>query len=230
MRCMRKLSRRARVAIVVGLALALVAVAFVVAANALVKAGARAYILPQGELPACQVAIVLGAGVRPNGSPSAMLEDRLKTGIELYRAGRVRKLLLSGDHGRTTHDEANAMRRYVLAEGLPKEDVFLDHAGFSTYETMYRARDVFLVKDAIVVTQRFHLPRSVYTARRLGLAAWGCEADKRSYLTARRSAVREWLARCKAILELHITRPLPRFLGPSIPITGDGLATWDRAD
>jgi len=198
------------------------------AANLIVGRGGRRGIPPRAELPPCQVAIVLGAGVRPDGSPSAMLEDRLATGVELYRAGKVKKLLLSGDHGRVNHDEANAMRRFVLAAGLPSQDVFLDHAGFSTYETMYRARDVFLVRDAIVVTQRFHLPRAVYTARALGLAAWGCEADRRPYLTATRSAAREWLARCKALLELHLTRPRPRFLGPTIPITGDGRATWDE--
>ncbi|HUT33503.1 MAG TPA: ElyC/SanA/YdcF family protein [Planctomycetota bacterium] len=225
-----KWSRKKRALIIAGIALVLLPVAFVLVANAMVTGGARGFIKPQAELPACQVAIVLGAGVRPDGSLSAMLEDRVATGVELYPAGKVRKLLLSGDHGRMTYDEANAMRRRVLAAGLPPEDVFLDHAGFSTYETMYRARDVFQVTDAIVVTQGFHLARSVYTARRLGLDAWGCEADKRPYATATRSIVREWLARCKAVVELHLTRPRPHFLGPAIPIAGDGRASWDTPD
>ncbi len=225
-----KWSRRKRALIIAGIALVLLPVAFILVANAMVTGGARAWIKPQAELPACQVAIVLGAGVRADGSLSAMLEDRVATGVELYKAGKVRKLLLSGDHGRMAYDEANAMRRHVLAAGLPPEDVFLDHAGFSTYETMYRARDVFQVKDAIVVTQGFHLARAVYTARQLGLDAWGCEADKRSYATAARSTVREWLARCKAVVELHLTQPKPRFLGPAIPITGDGRASWDTPD
>jgi SanA protein len=195
----------------------------------IVAAGHR-HVRPMGELPRCQAAIVLGAGVRPSGTPSATLADRLDTGIDLYRAGRVRKLLLSGDHGQHTYDEANAMRRYALAAGVPASDVFLDHAGFSTYETMYRARDVFQVRTAIVVTQRFHLDRAVYTARALGLEAWGCEADRRRYALAFRNELREVLARAKAILWLHLLEPKPRYLGPAIPITGDGRATWDRED
>jgi SanA protein len=201
-----------------------------VAANLVVLWGAAAYLRPNSELPHCEVAIVLGAKVQPDGQPSAALEDRLQTAVELYRAGIVRKLLLSGDHGQRTYDEVNAMRRFMLAAGVPREDVFLDHAGFSTYQTMYRARDVFQVKQAIVVTQRFHLARSVYTARQLGLEAWGCEADKRPYASAMRNTVREWLARAKALFELHVRQPKPRFLGPPIPITGDGRATWDETD
>ncbi len=200
------------------------------AANLVVVCGAASHIKGASDLPHCDVAIVLGAKVQPGGEPSATLEDRLQTAVELYRAGVVRKLLLSGDHGRRTYDEVNGMRRFILTAGVPQEDVFLDHAGFSTYQTMYRARDVFQVKQAIVVTQRFHLARSVYTARQLGLDAWGCEADKRPYASAVRNMVREWLARAKALFELHVRRPKPRFLGPSIPITGDGRATWDETE
>ena len=216
--------------IIAGIVAVAVPTILVAVVNWMVVRGAAGYLKARDELPHCQVAIVLGAGVRPDGLPSATLEDRLETGIELYRAGIVKKLLLSGDHGRITYDEANAMRRYALAAGLPKADVFLDHAGFSTYETMCRARDVFEVKDAIVVTQRFHLARSVYTARALGLEAWGCAADKRRYAAAAKNTVREWLARCKAAVQLHLTRPKPRYLGPAIPITGDGRATWDMEE
>ena len=207
-----------------------VCVAALVAANLVVLCGAAAHIKPAADLPHCDVAIVLGAKVQPSGQPSAALEDRLQTAVELYRAGIVRRLLLSGDHGQRTYDEVNGMRRFILAAGVPQEDVFLDHAGFSTYQTMYRARDVFQVQQAIVVTQRFHLARSVYTARQLGLDAWGCEADKRPYASALRNTVRECLARVKALFELHVRQPKPRFLGPPIPITGDGRATWDQVD
>jgi len=225
-----KRSRRKMILIAAALLALLVPAGLLVVANVVVARAAAPYTRPLAELPPCQVAIVLGAGVRADGTPSAVLEDRLRTGLELYQSGRVRKLLLSGDHGRITYDEANAMRRYALAAGLPRQDVFLDHAGFRTYDTMYRARDVFLVRDAIIVTQRFHLARAVYTARGLGLQAWGCAADRRRYATARRNTVREWLARAKAVLDLHLLRTRPRYLGPEIPITGDGRATWDETD
>jgi len=210
---------------------ALAALALVVtltAPNVWIVRAARAHLKPLAELPHCQVAIVLGAGVRPSGEPSATLEDRLAAGIELYRAGIVKKLLLSGDHGQRHYDEANAMRRYVLTAGIPKQDVFLDHAGFRTFDTMYRARDVFKVSTAIVVTQRFHLPRAVYIARTLGLDAWGYAADRRTYQAARRNQAREVLARCRAFIDLHIRPARPRYLGQPIPITGDGRATWDE--
>jgi SanA protein len=177
------------------------------------------------QAPNAQVAIVLGARVYPDGSPSPMLADRLDTAVQLYKLGKVNKLLLSGDHGQTHYDETNSMRRYVLARGVPAEDIFMDHAGFSTYDSMYRARDVFKVKDALVVTQGFHLDRAVYTARKLGLDATGVSADLHPYDTQLQATVRDWLARCKAFFDLNATHPLPRYLGPVIPIDGDGRAT-----
>lgn len=196
-----------------------------VAVNLLIVTKADGLVSTPADAPSAQVAIVLGARVGPGGRPSPMLADRLETGLELYRLGRVQKLLLSGDHGTVPYDEVNAMRAYVVGRGVPQEDVFTDHAGFSTFETMYRARDVFLVKDALVVTQEFHLSRAVYTARSLGLDATGVSADRRPYVGTDRLIMREWLARCKAFLQLHILRSEPRFLGPEIPITGDGRAT-----
>ncbi len=177
------------------------------------------------ETSRAQAAIVLGARVYPGGGLSPMLRDRMETWVRLYELGRVDKLLLSGDHGQTTYDEVNAMLRYALDRGVPEEDVFTDHAGFSTYDTMYRARDVFLVESAIVVTQGFHLARAVYTARALGLEAVGVPADIQPYGDERRFAMRDWLARAKAFLDLHVTKPEPRYLGPTIPIEGDGRAT-----
>ncbi|MFW6108663.1 MAG: SanA/YdcF family protein [bacterium] len=212
----------------VGVPMVAVPCVLILVPNVRVLRGARPYIQPLEELPSCQVAIVLGAGLRPDGTPSATLEDRLEAGLDLYRAGRVRKLLLSGDHGQRSYDEVNAMRRYVLDAGVPEQDVFLDHAGFRTFDTLYRARDVFQIERCIVVTQRFHLPRSVYTARTLGLEAWGHAADRRRYAHARRNAAREVLARTRAWLDLHVRRARPRFLGPAIPISGDGRATWDE--
>jgi len=194
--------------------------------NLVITRSAETYIAPYPEKAAsAQVAIVLGARVYQSGLPSPMLTDRLETGIALYKLGKVDKLLLSGDHGQTDYDEVNVMLDYVLARGVPDEDVFTDHAGFSTYETMYRARDVFKVKTAVVVTQEFHLARAVYTARALGLEATGMAADIQPYANERRFAMRDWLARVKAMIQLHITHPEPRYLGPAIPINGDGRAT-----
>ena len=156
-----------------------------------------------------------------------MLADRLDTAIDLYRAGKVRKVLLSGDHGSVSYDEVNAMGRYVISRGVPATDVFMDHAGFSTYDTMYRARAVFKVTDALVVTQRFHLGRAVYTADRLGVDAIGVPADRRSYLRTRWNTVREWAARTKAVVQVELLHSKPRFLGEALPITSDGRITQD---
>lgn len=127
----------------------------------------RSYLLSAeeaGQLGGVDAILVLGCGVRPDGSPSLMLRDRLETGLQLYEAGAAPKLLLSGDHGSIGYDEVNAMKDYVLERGVPSEDVFLDHAGFSTYESMYRARDVFQAQRVIIVSQRYHLYRAVYDA------------------------------------------------------------------
>lgn len=179
------------------------------------------------EVPARHTAIVLGASVHRKGTPSDMLRDRLDTALELYRAGKVRKLLLTGDHGRRGYDEVSVMRKHVLARGARAEDVFTDHAGFTTYESMARARAVFGVDGAIVVTQAFHLPRAVYLARGLGLPAVGVEADRHRYRTGLQLGIREALAQVKAFVDMQVGRR-PRVLGPPIDISGDGRATWDR--
>lgn len=220
----RSLPRPRRIAIA-GLALLSLLAAGSAAVNLLIVTRAGESAATAADAPSAQVAIVLGARVDPDGHPSPMLADRLATGVELYRLGKVKKLLLSGDHGTIPYDEVNAMREYVMERGVPAEDVFMDHAGFSTFDSMYRARDVFLVTDTLVVTQDFHLARAVYTARTLGLRATGVSADRRPYLHTYWPAVREWLARCKAFLQLHVLASKPHFLGPTIPITGDGRAT-----
>lgn len=223
----RRTSRRVfRVLVVTAGVGVLAAMIFFVGSNLFIMwQGGRHRVAGPSDAPNADVAIVLGAKVWPSGTPSNMLQDRLLTGIELYRQGKVGKLLLSGDHGRVSYDEVNAMRAFVLDRGVPPEDVFTDHAGFSTYDTMYRARDVFQVRDALVVTQGFHLDRAVYTARALGLEATGVPADLHVYQNADRFAARDWLARCKALLQLHVLHAQPRFLGPPIPISGDGRAT-----
>lgn len=206
--------------------LVLLLIILVLATSLLVTRSAGPHLVAKVEdAPKAKVAIVLGALVYNDGTPSPMLGDRLATGVALYKAGKVEKLLLSGDHGQTTYDEVNGMLEYCLAQGVPDEDIFTDHAGFDTYQTMYRARDVFEVTDCLVVTQEFHLSRAVYTARALGLEATGVVADIQPYANEFKNAARDWLARVKAFIQVELTHPEPTYLGPAIPIDGDGRAT-----
>ncbi len=173
--------------------------------------------------------LVLGAGVWGEGEnayPSHMLEDRLKTALELYRNGAAPKLLMSGDHGRKNYDEVNVMKAYAVDNGVPSEDVFMDHAGFSTYESMYRARDVFQAKRLLIVTQEYHLYRAVYVARALGLDAYGVSASLRPYVGQQRYNMREMFARIKDFFTA-IFQPKPKYLGDAIPVWGDGNLTND---
>ncbi len=171
--------------------------------------------------------LVLGAGLLPDGSPSLMLGERIQTGVDLYEAGAAPKLLMSGDHGRTDHDEVNAMKDAAMARGVPSEDVFMDHAGFATYDSFYRAGAVFGVKRVVIVTQAYHLPRAIWIARSLGLEAVGVSCDTARYRGQLYRDVREILARDKDFFKC-ILKPLPRYLGDAIPIWGSGDATNDR--
>ncbi len=170
--------------------------------------------------------LVLGAGVWGD-SPSHMLEERLNKGIEVYKTGCTDRLLMSGDHGRQDYDEVNVMKNFAVDSGAVSNHVFMDHAGFSTYESMYRARDVFQVKSVVIVTQKYHLYRAVYNARKLGLDAYGVCADGqynydvfvRSYNNSR-----EALARCKDFIWC-IFKPEPTYLGEAIPISASGELT-----
>ncbi len=177
------------------------------------------------DAPHAQVALVLGAQVNPDGSLSTMLADRVAVGARLYREGKVDKVLASGDHGTRQYDEVDAMKRALIAAGVPARDVFTDHAGFDTWNSVVRARKVFQVTSALIVTQNFHLPRAVWLARRAGLEAHGVSADIQGYGHALRfSQVRELFARVKAV-EQVVTGANPKFLGPKIPITGDGRSS-----
>ena len=170
--------------------------------------------------------IVLGAGVFGDNTPSAILEDRLITGIELYKYGAADKIIMSGDHGRKEYDEVNIMKNYALDEGIPSDDVFMDHAGFSTYETMYRARDVFEAKRVLIVTQKFHMARALYIANSLGLEADGVICDRRRYMYETRNNIREVVARTKDCFYVWLD-VLPKFLGETIPVSGNGDLTND---
>lgn len=190
------------------------------------KEGGR-YIVSPGDCTQSQAAIVPGAYVSPDGRLCDMLEDRVLTAVELYNNDVVQKIIMTGDHGRANYDEVNHMRRFAEGMGVPTEDIFMDHAGFSTYDSMYRAKEIFLVESAVVVTQAFHLPRAVYTARSLGLKSVGVKADKHVYAGAEYYDLREIPARLKAFAQIHILRSKPRFLGETVPISGDARLTHD---
>lgn len=170
--------------------------------------------------------IVLGAGVRPDGTPSDMLLDRLKTGVLAYNSAVAPKLIMSGDHGRKNYDEVNTMKNYALNNGIASADVFMDHAGFSTYDSMYRARDVFEVKKAIIVTQKYHLYRALYLAESMGIDCIGISADLNKYRNQESRELREMIARTKDFFS-SIIKPKPKYLGEKIPVFGDGNVTND---
>ncbi len=168
------------------------------------------------QIPPQRIAIVLGAGIY-NGQPSPMLADRISAAVELYKLGRVQKLLMSGDNSSEEYDEVTTMQRYAVQLGVPQEDITLDYAGFRTYESCYRANLIFGVKQAVVVTQNFHLPRAVYLCNQLGVDAVGLGTpDWESYRqeTIIRYTLREFISTIKALWQVHITRPKPTFLGP----------------
>ncbi len=199
----------------------------VLCVNGHVKGTARQHILSAEEaagLEDMDCILILGCGVRPDGTPSLMLQDRLDMGLALFEAGAAPKLLMSGDHGTAEYDEVNTMKRYATDRGAASRDVFMDHAGFSTYESMYRARDVFCAERVIVVSQRYHLYRAVYDARALGLDAVGVAAEDIAYLGQTMRDVREILARNKDALWC-LLQPEPTFLGEAIPVWGDGDLT-----
>lgn len=179
------------------------------------------------QLQPAYTGIVLGASVRPDKSLSPILQDRVDSALELYEQGVIKRFLLSGDHGNKNYDEVNAMKNYLNRKGVPDRDIFLDHAGFDTYNSMIRARDVFMVSDAIVITQEFHLPRAVYLGNKLGLDVQGYVADKRVYARNDNYKRREWLANIKAWIELNIEQQ-PTFSGRQIPINGDSRLSHDQ--
>lgn len=169
--------------------------------------------------------LILGAGVR-NGKPTPMLRDRLLTGIELYEKGAAKKIIMSGDHGSSDYDEVNTMRLFAVERGVPEEDIFMDHAGFSTYDSVYRAKKVFEANSIIIVSQKYHLYRALYVSEKLGVKACGVSANLNKYGGQLKREIREILARDKDFFKC-IAKPEPAFLGDKIPVSGDGRATKD---
>ncbi len=204
-------------------------IVFVTGINSYMKATVKDGILSAEEAAKLQdvdCILILGCGVWEGGVPTPMLSDRLERGIELYESGVSGKLLMSGDHGRKEYDEVNVMKRFAVEAGVPSEDVFMDHAGFSTYESLYRARDIFEAGKMVIVTQGYHMYRALYVAEKLGLEAYGICSDQQLYAGQEYREAREVLARAKDFLTV-IYKPEPTFLGEIIPVSGDGNLTND---
>ncbi len=213
-------------------ALVILAVAVIAILNAVVVSAAAAYIHgidEASDIDPADCVLVPGALVYSSDRLSAVLQDRVDYAIRLYEDGKANRLLFSGDHGQTDYDEVNAMKDYAVAQGVSEGDIFLDHAGFSTYESLYRARDVFEVKSVIIVSQQFHLSRAVYVARELGLDASGVNSNPRRYGNETKDALRESLARVKDFFYVNLFHPQPKYLGEAIPITGSASATHDKS-
>ena len=223
----RTIRSRVRIAIAV---LFCIGIAAVFGVNGYVSAVGKSRLIGPADAAALQdvdCIIVLGCKVKANGELSDMLRDRLQRGVELYRDGAAPKLLMSGDHGQVEYDEVNAMKTYAVENGVPSEDVFMDHAGFSTYETVYRAKEVFGAEKVLIVTQEYHTYRALYIAEQLGVEAYGVASDYHTYGGQTMRECREILARCKDFVS-SIFKPEPTYLGESIPVSGNGDVTNDK--
>ena len=175
----------------------------------LVKAASQTF--SKDNVPAKQVAIVFGAEVKKDGTPSVVLRDRVETAVTLYKSGKVEKLLMSGDNRFVDYNEPESMRHYALTLGVPDADIVLDYAGRRTYDTCYRAREIFGVNSAVLVTQRFHLPRALFLCNAFGIDVTGVEAESYYYLKRLRLFwnTRELLASVQSVLDVYLLKPLP---------------------
>lgn len=206
--------------------LAVIGVIIVLGINMYVKCSVKNKIVDESDLDKNYDAIlVLGAGLR-NGKPSPVLKDRLDTAYKLYEDGYSKKIIVSGDHGKKYYDEVNVMKNYLLDKGVESNNIFMDHAGFSTYDSVYRAKEIFLANNVIVVTQQYHLYRSLYIAKKLELDAVGVSATLRDYSGSVKFELREILARDKDFVKTMFM-PEPTYLGDTIPVFGDGNVTND---
>jgi vancomycin permeability regulator SanA len=215
--------------LVFGVMFCIIMVTAITCINSYVKSSGQDSILTDekaAELTDVDCIIILGCGVKDDGVPSDMLNDRLLVGIELYKSDASERILMSGDHGREEYDEVNVMKQFAIDKGVTSEDVFMDHAGFSTYESMYRATNIFKAKKVIIVTQGYHLYRALYIAKKLGLEAYGVNSDLRNYAGQTYLDRREVLARNKDFFSA-IFKPEPTYLGEEIPVSGNGDLTND---
>lgn len=220
--------KQAKKLVVLFIILGILVVTSILAIDRYVQSTASQYIVDSTSVSQAEAILVLGAYVFPDGTVSHMLNDRLTIGYELYSEGKAPKIIVSGDNGQKDYDEVNAMKDFLQNKGVPAADIFMDHAGFSTYESMYRARDIFKVEKIIIVTQEYHLKRAVFIARELGIEAYGVPSDIRYYLVMEQYKLREIAARNKDFFLAKFLKPEPTFLGEEIPVSGDGRVTHDK--
>ena len=222
---MKKKLKKIFIIILIIIALGLI---YSVIVNAVVKGSTKDQIIDIDELTSKEFdcVIVLGAGVRNDGTPSPMLEDRLLTGFAAYSELSI-PIIVSGDHGTELYDEVNVMKAYLIGEGIDSNVIFMDHAGFSTYESIYRAKEIFEAKSILIVTQEYHLYRALYIANGLDIEAYGLNADIRDFRNQPYYDFREYLARNKDFIKV-IFKPEPTYMGDVIPVSGDGDLTNDK--
>lgn len=215
--------------IIIFLIVIIIAAMIVFGIDAYVKASTKNQIIKNNDYSNLQdidCIIVLGAGVWGE-NPSPMLEDRLLEGIKLYENNVAPKIIMTGDHGREEYDEVNVMKKFAMDKGVPSGDIFMDHAGFSTYESLYRAKEIFEADKVVIVTQEYHLYRALHIANKLGIEAYGVNSDPRQYAGATYREIREILARNKDFVQC-IFKPEPTYLGEVIPVFGNGNVTNDK--
>lgn len=197
----------------------LAALAFGLSAYVVSSTRDRMLTLEESPPSGVDCVLILGCGVHADGTPTPMLADRLARGVALYEAGWADKLLLSGDNRSQDYNELATMNQLTRDQGVPQADIVLDYAGLSTYDSLYRARDIFGVKKLVIVTQEYHLYRALYLAQALGLEAWGVAADGQNYRGQTLRNLREIVARDKDFF-WAILQPLPTYLGDPAPLTG----------
>ena len=173
------------------------------------------------DAPSEPVAVVFGAGLQADGTPSVYLADRLNTALELYRLGKVKAFLVTGDNDRLSYDEPDAMRDYLLRHGVPADRIVRDYAGFHTWDSCDRARRIFGVTSALLVTQGFHVRRAVALCRSVGIDAYGVATTQPRDTTWYYGAVRELPAASEALIDV-LFKPNPTFLGHKV----SSLARW----
>lgn len=180
------------------------------------------------RVPYRQVALVPGASVIRNRKPSTILMERLEKAIELYRNDRVAKLLLSGDNSKKYYDEVSTMKDYTLKKNVRGSDIFLDHAGLRTLDSIYRAKEIFRSRELVIITQRLYMPRALFIASELEIPAIGYTANTGRTETEITAYLREVLARSLAFIDIYILERQPEFLGRKTDISGDGRITWEK--
>lgn len=214
---------------VICLIMVIVLMLIILGINLYVKSSTKNQIIENNDysnLKDIDCIVVLGAGIWGD-KPSPMLEDRLLQAIDLYQNNVSLKIIMSGDHGKQDYDEVNTMKDFAIEKGVPSESIFMDHAGFSSYESIYRAKEIFGAKKIVIVTQKYHLYRALYIANQLGIESYGVGADPRQYVGATYRELREILARNKDFIKC-IFKPEPTYLGDTIPVSGNGDITNDK--